>query len=154
MAARFPLEAVLRLRRMEEEAKMKEFASFDRVYVREGGNLTTLHENLHHTRLEMDEKTKSVGLSSQEAQLYLSFFAAQSAKIRYQEDLVQKIRVEVERKRREMGFAVRRRKIFETLKDKHIEAEEKKEQRLELIAIDEIAGMRFAARARGEAVGG
>ncbi len=52
MATRFPLEAVLRLRRMEEEAKMKEFASFDRVFVREGENLTGLHENLHHTRLE------------------------------------------------------------------------------------------------------
>ena len=73
----------------------------------------------------------------------------QSSRIRHQEDLVQKIRVEVERKRREMSFAVRRRKIFQNLKEKHIEEQERESRRLELIAIDEIAGMRFAARVRG-----
>ncbi|MFC1491138.1 flagellar export protein FliJ [Nitrospinota bacterium] len=154
MAARFPLDAVLRLRRMEEEAKMKEFASFDRVYVREQNNLRELHENMHMTRQEMDERTAVGGLSSQEAQLYLSFFAALSSKIRYQEDLVHKVRIEVERKRREMGFAVRRRKIFQNLKEKHFEAEEHNERRRESLEIDEIAGIRFLARTKGESASG
>ncbi len=145
----FPLEAVLRLRKMEEEMKMKEFASFERVMVRERGNLETLHEDMFQARREMDERTANEGLSSQEGQLYLSFFSAQSSRIRYQEDLVQKIRVGVERKRREMSFSVTRRKIIQNLKEKHIESEERERRRLESLEIDEIAGIRFAARARG-----
>jgi flagellar export protein FliJ len=145
----FPLEAVLRLRKMEEEMKMKEFASFERVMVRERGNLETLHDAMFQSRREMDERTANEGLSSQEGQLYLSFFSAQSSRIRHQEDLVQKIRVGVERKRKEMSFAVKRRKIFQNLKEKHIEAEARKRRRLESLAIDEIAGIRYAARARG-----
>ncbi len=154
MAKSFPLEAVLRLRRMEEEAKMKEFASFERVLVRERDNLKTLHEDMFQARRDMDDRTANEGLSSQEGQLYLSFFSAQSSRIQYQEDLVQKIRVEVERKRKEMSFAVRRRKIFQNLKEKHIEAEERERRRFELLEIDEIAGIRFAARARGEDASG
>ena len=154
MAKSFPLEAVLRLRRMEEEAKLKEFASFERVLVRERGNLETLHEDMFQARRDMDDRTANEGLSSQEGQLYLSFFSAQSSRIRYQEDLVQKIRVEVERKRKEMSFAVRRRKIIQNLKEKHIEAEEREHRRLELLEIDEIAGIRFASRARGEDASG
>lgn len=150
MARTFPLEAVLRLRKMEEEMKMKEFASFDRVLVREKGNLEMLHGDMFQSRQEMDKRTANEGLSAQEGQLYLSYFSAQSSRIQHQENLVQKIRVEVERKRREMSFAVRRRKIIQNLKDKHIAAEERESRRLELIEIDEIAGMRFAARARGE----
>ncbi len=129
---------------------MKEFASFERVLVRERGNLETLHEDMFQARRDMDDRTANEGVSSQEGPVYLSFFSAQSARIRYQEDLVQKIRVEVERKRKEMSFAVRRRKIFQNLKEKHIEAEERERRRLELLEIDEIAGIRFAARARGE----
>ncbi len=133
---------------------MKEFASFERVLVRERDNLKTLHEDMFQARRDMDDRTANEGLSSQEGQLYLSFFSAQSSRIRYQEDLVQKIRVEVERKRKEMSFAVRRRKIFQNLKEKHIEAEERERRRLELLEIDEIAGIRFAARARGEDASG
>lgn len=153
MVKAFPLEAVLKLRKMEEEAKMKEFASFERVLVREKGNLECLHQDLYQARHEMEEKTASEGLTSQEGQLYLSFFSAQSSRIRHQEDLVQKVRVEVERKRKEMSFAIRRRKIIQNLKDKHIESVERESRRLESIEIDEIAGIRFAARARGENVG-
>ncbi len=150
MAKIFPLEAVLRLRKMEEEMKMKEFASFERVLVRERGNLEKLHGDLFQARREMDERTANEGLSAQEGQLYLTYFSAQSSRIQHQENLVQKIRVEVGRKRREMSFAVRRRKIIQNLKEKHIEAEERESRRLESLEIDEIASMRFAARARGE----
>ena len=83
----------------------------------------------------------------------MSFFSAQSSRIRYQEDLVQKIRLEVERKRKEMSFAIRRRKIIQNLKEKHMELEERESRRLESIQIDEIAGIRFAARARGGDIG-
>jgi len=145
----FPLEAVLRLRRMEEEAKVKELASFDRVYLREKKNLTELHESLYQSRTEMEERTAGAGLSSQESQLYLSFFAAQSSRIRYQEDLVEKIRLEVENKRQEVGIVINRRKIFDNLKEKHIESEELQEMRLEAQEIDKIAVMRFAMRGKG-----
>ncbi len=128
---------------------MKEFASFDRVFLREKNNLQELHDSLYRTRIEMAEKTAGAGLSSQEAQLYLTFFAAQSSRIRYQEELVQKVRIELERKRREMGNAISRRKIFENLKEKHIEDEKRREKHLEARELDEIAGVRFAARARG-----
>lgn len=150
MAKGFPLEAVLRLRKMEEEMKMKEFASFERVLVRERASLNSLHQDLFEARRKMDERTANEGLSAQEGQIYLSYFSAQSSRIRYQEDLVQKILVEVERKRREMSFAIRRRKIIQNLKDKFIESEERESRRLEMLEIDEIAGMRFSARARGE----
>lgn len=151
MAKVFPLEAVLRLRRMEEEAKMKEFAAFERVLVRESRNLESLQECLYQKRMEMDERTATQGLSSQEGQLYLSFFSAQSSRIRYQEDLVRKIRVEVERKRKEMNFAICRRKIFDKLKEKHAEATEYEMRRLETNEIDEIAGIRYVATMKGEA---
>ena len=149
MAKPFPLEAVLRLRQMEEEAKMKELASFDRIYLREQDNLTALHESLYRNRTDMDERTAGAGISSQESQLYLSFFAAQSSRIRFQEDLVEKVRLELERKKREMGFVINRRKIFDNLKEKHIENEERREMRLEAQEIDDIASMRFAMRSKG-----
>ncbi len=127
---------------------MKEFASFDRVFLREKNNLQELHDSLYRTRIEMAEKTAGAGLSSQEGQLYLTFFAAQSSRIRYQEELVQKVRIELERKRREMGNAISRRKIFENLKEKHIEEEKRREKRFEARELDEISGVRFTARAR------
>lgn len=128
---------------------MKELASFDRVYLREQDNLTELHESLYRNRTDMDERTAGAGISSQESQLYLSFFAAQSSRIRFQEDLVEKVRLELERKRREMGFVINRRKIFDNLKEKHIENEERREMRLEAREIDDIASMRFAMRSKG-----
>lgn len=133
---------------------MKEFASFERVLVREGSNLETLQEHLYNTRRKMDEQTENQGLSSQEGQLYLSFFSAQSSRIRYQEDLVKKVRREVEQKRKEMSFAVRRRKIFQNLKEKHIEAEDRRSLSIEMRKMDEIAGIRFAARTRGDDASG
>ena len=148
MAKRFPLDAVLRLRKMEAEIKMKEFASFDRVYLREKNNLNNFRESLYRARVEMDEKSATGGFSSQEAQLYLSYFAAQSSRIRYQVELVEKVRIAVEGKRKEMAFAISRRKIFDNLKDKHIEAEARKERKLEADQIDEIAGIRFSARGK------
>jgi len=62
---------------------------------------------------------------------------------------VEKVRLELERKKREMGFVINRRKIFDNLKEKHIENEERREMRLEAQEIDDIASMRFAMRSKG-----
>jgi len=135
---------------MQEEEKMKEFGSFERVRARERGLLNDLQEALFASREEMNARAGSrEGLSSQEAQLYLSYFGAQTAKIRYQHDLLKKLDIGVRRKRTEMTFAINRRKIMDRLKEKHIEAEDQEARRTESFLIDEIAGARFAARSRG-----
>lgn len=133
---------------MQEEAKMKEFASFVRVRVREQETLEVLQGSLHQSRSEMAAQAGGEGLASQKAQMYLAYFTAQNAKIRYQQELLHKVDIEVHRKRKEMAFAINRRKIFDKLKEKHLENEEKERRRLEGIQMDEVAGLRFLAHER------
>jgi len=149
VARRFPLEAVLRLRRMQEEAKMKEFASFEGVRVRELHRLRSLQGKLDQAQSEMTDQATREGIPSQRAQVYLAFFGAQGVRIRYQHDLLRKVEAEVRRRRREMALAITRRKIFERLKERHLEEEERDQRWREAIELDDTAGIRFAARARG-----
>jgi len=146
---KFPLDAVLRLRRMEEQNKMKEFASFERVRARETEQLQSLELHLDGARHDLAERVAGEGLPSQKAQLYLAFFGAQTARIRYQQDLLRKVQAEVRRKRAEMSMAIARRKIYDRLRERFVEAQEKEMNRKEALQVDDIASVRFIARSKG-----
>ncbi|MEK6709441.1 MAG: flagellar export protein FliJ [Nitrospinota bacterium] len=153
MARRFPLEAVLRLRKLEEQNKMKEFASFERVRARETEQLHALERHLDDTRAELAGRVLGEGLSSQQAQLYLVFFGAQTSRIRYQHDLLRKVEAEVRRKRVEMSLAMARRKIYDRLRERFLEEQERERGRRESRQADDITSLRFVARAQGRLAG-
>jgi len=151
--AKFPLDAVLRLRKLEEQSKMKEFASFERVRARELDQLRSLEQHLDAARNDLDERIVGEGLPSQKAQMYLAFFGAQTSRIRYQQDLLRKVEAEVRRKRVEMAMAISRRKIYDRLKERFLEEEERERSRRETRRVDDIASVRFFARSQGRLAG-
>lgn len=153
MARRFPLNAVLRLRRMEEQGKMRELASFERVRTRETEQLRSLEGKLDEARNDLAERIVGEGLPSQKAQMYLAFFGAQSSRIRYQQELLRKVQAEVRRKRVEMAMAVARRKIYDRLKERFLAEEERERSRREALQVDDIAAIRFIAGSRGRPAG-
>jgi len=153
VARKFPLDAVLRLRKMEEQSKMKEFASFERVRARETEQLHSLERHLDAARTDLSERIVGEGLPSQKAQMYLAFFGAQTSRIRYQQDLLRKVEAEVRRKRVEMAMSIARRKIYDRLKERFLEAVERELNRREGLRVDDIVSVRFFARTKGRPAG-
>jgi flagellar export protein FliJ len=138
---------------MEEQGKMRELASFERVRARETEQLRSLEGKLDEARNDLAERIVGEGLPSQKAQMYLAFFGAQSSRIRYQQELLRKVQAEVRRKRVEMVMAIARRKIYDRLKERFLAEEERERSRREALQVDDIAAIRFIARSRGRPAG-
>ncbi len=136
---RFRLEPVLRVKRIKEDQRKKEFGEALSRFWEESKRL----EELKRKRMEY---LGALGKITDPFRLKLSIEYARylEGEIRRSERRLEELRREVETKRSALIEAMKERKILERLKEKRLEEYRREELLKEIKSLDEIASLRFA----------
>ena len=136
---RFRLEPVLRVKRIREDQRKKEFGEALSRFWEESRRL----EELKRKRMECLGALGKVG-DPFRLRLAVEYARYLEGEIKESERRLENLRREVEAKRKALVEAMKERKILERLKEKKLEEYRRKELLKEIKSLDEIASLRFA----------
>ncbi len=136
---KFRLEPVLRVRRIREDQRKKEFGEVLSRFWEESKRL----EELRRKRVEYLGALGRVG-DPFRLKLAVEYARYLEGEIKKSEERLEKLRREVEAKRRALVEAMKERKILERLREKKLEEYRREELLKEIKSFDEIASIRFS----------
>ena len=136
---RFRLEPVLRVKRIREDQRKKEFGEALSRFWEESRRL----DELKRKRMEYLGALGRVG-DPFRLRLAMEYARYLEGEIKESERRLESLRREVEAKRKALVEAMKERKILERLKEKKLEEYRREELLKEIKNLDEIASLRFA----------
>ncbi|MFQ3548312.1 MAG: flagellar export protein FliJ [Armatimonadota bacterium] len=140
---KFRLQTLLDQRKAKEEQIQIEFGELKKKEALEKEKLEKLMLRLEETLLII-EKALNDGEDTAEIQRMFEFANATREDIRIQDLILERIKIDVAKKREELVEAMKDRKVLDTLKEKQEEEYLKECMRLEQNELDEVASVRYA----------
>ena len=138
----FKLEPLLNHRRYQEEVLQKELAELKSRLEKEKEKLRDLRKRKRDYLQQLQKKQKA-GRPASEIQLYLHFVDYLSIKVDERNRLVRNAEQKVNTKRKDLIEAMKKRKTLDKLKEKDLQAHQKKWLKKERDFMDEVAGQQF-----------
>lgn len=136
---KFKLEPVLRVKKIMEDIKKREFGETLRAFLSAKKRLEELREERHNILKILENETIDP-YRLRRALEYAQFLKGELERL---EKEVEKKRRELERKRRELMDAMKERKIMERLKEKKLEEYRREEFIKEVKLLDEIGSYKY-----------
>ncbi len=138
----FRFETLLRLRKNEENAIQRDMGQINTHLYRQQENLETLETFTRQAR-DGYKQTLAENPDVRRLVLYDRFFdSSRTGRLR-QNQVIAEIEKRAEEKRGELAEAMKRRRIFEILKERDWMKRKKEQQRLETALMDEVAASRW-----------
>lgn len=142
MGRAFKFEAVLNQRQYREESARKVFAAAARELGRAQKVLDEMENNRERCRRDLRHKQEGGGYAM-EMVLYARYLGRIDSEIKDQQEKIDRLAEEKEKKRRELMTTLKDRKVIEKLKERHLADMEKKERDLEQKLLNDAAISRY-----------
>lgn len=140
---RFKLQSVLEFKEKKEEEEQREFASKKEILLKEERKLKSLKDLQEARRQELTQKSAKGLLNVSEIKMYHEHQKKLAKDIAAQNIRVQQAQADVEWQRQKLLEAMKERKTYEELKEKHRQAFVAEEEAEERKLLDEIATTKF-----------
>jgi len=146
---RFSLEPVLEYKKQIEENRIRELIQARNIFNKAYEKLMNIRELLNASKKEFSQKNRK-GMKCSERTLYINYINNLSDQIEYQQQIVGKAKIDVDKKLIMVIEASKNRKMMEELKKKEFTVYYKWLNSLETKMIDEIAIRNFLKNKEGE----
>jgi len=140
---KFKLQTVLDHKQKQEEEEQRELVRRKDILAKEERRLKRLKDIQETRKRELAEKSAQGLLNVEEIQMYHQFQKRLSAEISAQSIRVQQAQADVEWQREKLLEAMKERKTYEKLKEKHYQAWLAETEAEERKLLDEIATTKF-----------
>ena len=134
----FRLEALLKLRKSQEDTIQKDFASANQHLLTQKKRLQFMEQVEENSKLQVNEVMEGQ-INLGVIVFYDNFFNGIHERQRIQKNIIEEVKAKVDVKREALTEAMRKRKTLEILKDRQIETEKKERMKREIAQLDEIS---------------
>ena len=138
---RFRFETLLRIRKNQENRIQRDLGTINAHLVRQQEHLSEWQEKNFKSHDEYNRRLESTEDVTALAR-YDDFFQSAKVHTAHQRRIIQEIEGHVDRKRMELADSMKKRRTLEILRERHLEAWKKEQQRQETAFLDEVAGTR------------
>lgn len=142
----FPLQPLVHLAQQKNDAATKKLGQLNQQHQTAQQKLDALLQYLKDYQVKFQEEAKK-GMSPADMKNFQDFIGRLDQAIKMQQGVIEKAKAGVQNGRNELMDTTRKMKSFDTLAQRHIDAEKKQEAKNEQRAQDEMTGRLAAYRA-------